>query len=208
MPYTTLVAGTVITASWANASVRDQSLTPFANSAARTSAITSPVEGMLSYRVDGKTFEGYDGVGWTMVPFTTLKIKSADETVTSSTTLQDDNELAIAVRADAAYRVELHLVYSSGTTPDFKFGWSYPSGATMAVGAYETFGGTFNGFAQVETDTPPADGLAANEPLWLTGALFTSSTAGTLTFRWAQNTSDPGNTIVRKGSYLALTRAS
>lgn len=207
MPYTTLVSGTTITASWANASVRDQVVTPFATSGARTSAITSPIEGMLSYRADGKTFEGYDGAGWAMVPFASLKVKSADETISSSASLQDDNELAIAVRADASYRVELHIVYNSGTTPDFKFGWSFPSGATMSVGAYETFG-AFGGFAQIQTDTPPADGLGADEPLWLTGGLFTSSTAGTLTFRWSQNTSDASNTTVRKGSYLCLTRAS
>lgn len=64
MPYTTLVAGTTITASWANASVRDQGVTPFATAAARTSAVTAPVEGMLSYRTDADVFEGYDGTGW------------------------------------------------------------------------------------------------------------------------------------------------
>lgn len=64
MPYTTLVAGTTITASWANASVRDQTVTPFATAAARTSAVTAPVEGMLSYRTDADVFEGYDGSGW------------------------------------------------------------------------------------------------------------------------------------------------
>lgn len=208
MPYTTLVAGTTITASWANASVRDQSVTPFATAAARTSAISSPVTGMLSYRTDGANFEGYDGVGWVPIPYQTVKMKPSDETVTSSTTLQDDNDLQVLVRANATYKVDLHLVYQSGTTPDLKFGWTVPAGATMAVGAYETFGGVFNGFAQVETDTPPADGLAANEPLWLTGGLFTAGTAGTLIFRWCQNTSDAGNTIVRKGSYLAVTRVA
>ena len=48
MPYTTSVAGSVITASWANTNVRDQVVTPFASAAARTSAISSPVEGMLT----------------------------------------------------------------------------------------------------------------------------------------------------------------
>jgi hypothetical protein len=64
VPYTTVVAGTTITASWGNASVRDQVVTPFASAAARTSAITSPVAGMLSYRSDGDIFDGYTGSAW------------------------------------------------------------------------------------------------------------------------------------------------
>lgn len=64
MPYTTAVAGTTITASWANASVRDQVVTPFASSAARTSAITSVIEGMVTYQADTDQLEIYDGVTW------------------------------------------------------------------------------------------------------------------------------------------------
>jgi len=64
VPYTTLVAGTTITASWANASVRDQVVTPFATAAARTSAITSPVEGMVSYLADDDHMYTYDGSSW------------------------------------------------------------------------------------------------------------------------------------------------
>lgn len=64
MPYTTLVAGNVITASWANASVRDQVVTPFASASARDSAITVPVEGMLSFLADSDSFVWYDGSAW------------------------------------------------------------------------------------------------------------------------------------------------
>jgi hypothetical protein len=64
MPYSTLVTGTTITASWANTNVRDQVVTPFASSAARTSAISSPVEGMVSYLSDVNTLEVFDGSSW------------------------------------------------------------------------------------------------------------------------------------------------
>lgn len=67
MPYTTNVAGTTITAAWGNANVRDQVVTPFASSAARTSAITSPVAGMLSYLTGTKQLEPYDGSAWVPV---------------------------------------------------------------------------------------------------------------------------------------------
>jgi hypothetical protein len=64
MAYTTIVAGTTITASWANASVRDQVISPFADSSARSSAITAPVEGMMSYLTGTDRFEGYQGSAW------------------------------------------------------------------------------------------------------------------------------------------------
>lgn len=52
MPYTTVVAGTAITASWGNANVRDQTIVPFANVSARDSAITSPVTGQVAVTTD------------------------------------------------------------------------------------------------------------------------------------------------------------
>lgn len=58
MPYTTLVSGTTITAAWANANVRDQTVTPFASWAARDSAISSPVAGMVVYGATGDIQEG------------------------------------------------------------------------------------------------------------------------------------------------------
>jgi hypothetical protein len=64
VPYTTNVPGTTITASWGNTNVRDQVVTPFASASARSSAITSPVEGMISYRSDEKVFEGYNATSW------------------------------------------------------------------------------------------------------------------------------------------------
>jgi hypothetical protein len=63
MPYSTVVSGTTITAAWGNANVRDQVVTPFATAAARTSAITSPVLGMLTHRADLGSFGGYEGYG-------------------------------------------------------------------------------------------------------------------------------------------------
>lgn len=58
MPYTTLVSGTTITASWANSSVRDQVVTPFATTAARDSAITVPVNGMVAAITSNDSNEG------------------------------------------------------------------------------------------------------------------------------------------------------
>jgi hypothetical protein len=64
MAYVTCVAGTVITASWANQNVRDQTTSPHATSAARAATITVPVEGMVTYLSDRKVLEVYTGSGY------------------------------------------------------------------------------------------------------------------------------------------------
>jgi hypothetical protein len=90
VPYTTNVAGTTITASWGNTNVRDQVVTPFASAAARTSAITTLVDGMASYRSDEGVFEGYIAaktawlpIGWIPIASTTLGSAAASVTFNS-----------------------------------------------------------------------------------------------------------------------------
>lgn len=61
MPYTTLVAGTTITAAWANANVRDQTISPFATNVARAAAVTAPVNGQHVYITGTRRLEVYTG---------------------------------------------------------------------------------------------------------------------------------------------------
>ncbi|CAB5212520.1 hypothetical protein UFOVP196_25 [uncultured Caudovirales phage] len=71
MPYTTVVAGTYATASWANANVRDQVITSFASTGNRDATITSPVEGMVCYVGSNDANEGlytYNGTSWRKGP--------------------------------------------------------------------------------------------------------------------------------------------
>jgi hypothetical protein len=64
MPYTTIVAGTYATASWANANVRDQTIAQFDSTTDRDSAITSPVEGMVCITQDSGLMWIYTGSAW------------------------------------------------------------------------------------------------------------------------------------------------
>lgn len=64
MPYTTIVAGTYAQAAWANANVRDQAVSQFASTAARDSAITSPVSGMVCVTQDSGLMWVYTGSAW------------------------------------------------------------------------------------------------------------------------------------------------
>jgi hypothetical protein len=86
MPYTTVVAGTVITASWGNM-VRDQLVTPFADAATRTAQVTAPVEGMLSYLTDIDQFGYHNGTSY--CPMAGQIIARGNRTTSSGTTTSE-----------------------------------------------------------------------------------------------------------------------
>lgn len=65
--YIEFTTGDVLTAAAANGYLASQVVMVFASSAARTSAIASPQEGMLSYLKDTNAVEAYDGAAWISV---------------------------------------------------------------------------------------------------------------------------------------------
>jgi hypothetical protein len=61
------VTGDVLTASTANGYLASQVVMVFADAAARTAAITSPEEGMISYLKDTDSTEYYSGAAWVAI---------------------------------------------------------------------------------------------------------------------------------------------
>ena len=64
MAYKTFANGFPLPASDLNNFLMNQSVIVFADSAARTTAIPSPVEGMLTYLEDTNVYEGWTGAAW------------------------------------------------------------------------------------------------------------------------------------------------
>lgn len=138
--------------------------------------------------------------------------KTVDETIISNATLQDDDTLALAVVASTVYEFRLRAVINSGTTPDFKMGWTFPTGLTMT---YDLFEGETLGTAAnviqgpyIQTDVPPISTSGNDQPWIAEGLVVVDTTAGTLQWQWAQNTLTASNTIVRAGSYLRLRKVT
>jgi hypothetical protein len=65
--YKEFATGDVLTAADANGYLASQVVMVFADAAARTSAITSPQEGMISYLKDTNSTEYYSGSAWTAI---------------------------------------------------------------------------------------------------------------------------------------------
>jgi hypothetical protein len=64
MPRKVFTAGEVLTAADVNTFLSDQTVMTFAGTAARSSAIPTPVEGMVSYLADSDSFQAWTGASW------------------------------------------------------------------------------------------------------------------------------------------------
>ena len=111
MPYTTVVAGTAITASWGNANVRDQVVTPFTDAATRTSQVGAPIEGMVSYLSDIDQINFHNGT--TYVPIPSTVIARANRTTSSSATTSEIGVFSLRVGSlvsGALYKIQTGLI--------------------------------------------------------------------------------------------------
>jgi hypothetical protein len=148
--------------------------------------------------------------------------KTADETINSSTTLQNDDHLVLPVVAGAVYRFELDLYMIEATdfVGDFKMSFTCPSGATFdmhGAGAHITdlsAGTSSNGewIGKLATASASAS-LSFGVGTSLTGVrvfgrLVMSSTAGNFQMQWAQNASDASGTTLKAGSFMMMTRVA
>ena len=64
MAYKVFTNGSVLNASEINDNLMNQSVMVFSNSTARAAALTSPVEGMLTWLEDSNKYQNYNGSAW------------------------------------------------------------------------------------------------------------------------------------------------
>lgn len=155
-------------------------------------------------------------VGTTNFPlsYTTLT-KTADQFVTNSTTLVNDNTLFATVDANSTYLVEANIKYNASTTGNIKIGWTGPSGATLEwtingvdIAAAAT-SGSINRLSGAIGTVLTAAGAGSNMWLLIRGTLVVGATAGTLQLQFAQNALDAGvSTSIRATSTLTVKQVA
>lgn len=145
--------------------------------------------------------------------------KTSSESVLNSTTLQDDDQLQIAVEASRVYAVQAVFFYDGSTTSDFKLKWEAPTSASFdwaAVPSIPTTATALGGntvhagqYALGTTISNGAVGVGSPLGLFVYGLLITSGTAGTFKATWAQATVDAVNaTRVLSNSHMLLHNLS
>ncbi len=137
-----------------------------------------------------------------------LLIKSVTEGITNTGTLQADNELFFTVGANEKWQIEAVLDVDG---PDIVYGFEIPSG-DLAVNILHYSG---NGAGTAQFYMIRANSTASGRctisgsgetSTHFTGIITTGSTGGTAKLLWAQNSSNGSATMVKKDSWLRITR--
>lgn len=140
-----------------------------------------------------------------------IAIKTADESVSSSTTVQDDDHLFFTLAANSFYELKCWLrVYAATGTPHFRYAF------VEADGEYDTYvrsfdqGGTTTTASDAANESVVDDVLALNAAteklMEITGWIRTGGSGGVFKLQWAQWTSDATATTVRAGSYMKVEK--
>lgn len=154
------------------------------------------------------------GGGGSGTGFEDIIVKGTDESVTSSTTLQDDDELVFAASANVSYMVKLDLNLDDGGGMH-KFAFTVPSGATMdfATGMALTPNAVSNeaqmwsqGFSGGTTFL--AGCIGAGTQAHIIATVTIGGTPGNIQLQWAQNASNPNASIVKRGSAMYVKAIS
>lgn len=130
-----------------------------------------------------------------------LVVKTADEIVNNSTTLQADDELILAVLASEVWLVHYYLFMTSGTTPDFKVGFAYPTNCEI-----EWFYAGTPELHKNETESFNKGTLNTDEVFRIIAYVRVGDTAGNVTIKWAQNVATASDTTVFAKSCLIATK--
>ncbi|WP_157251132.1 hypothetical protein [Nonomuraea typhae] len=139
--------------------------------------------------------------------------KTSTESVTSSTTLQDDNDLFMTLSASTNYWLDGILITDGAVGGDFKLQFVLPSGWIRWIA-----NGPVSGATATVTDTDRNWKVTATSTVMGTIASGTSSivhvagilrigtSGGTFKLQWAQGTSSGTATRVFANSFLRCTR--
>lgn len=146
------------------------------------------------------------------------KRTSNSTAVNNSTALVSDSQLLVTPAISQVFTLDGLIMFTSGTTPDFKMAFSFPAGATLSwAGAGVDVTGSSgsgdmvgNAAARLAADSTFAygGGAAFVCSIHLKGLFIMGSTAGNLTLRWAQFVANASNTIVLQDSWIRVRRES
>lgn len=146
-------------------------------------------------------------------------LKSADESVTSSTVMQDDNALTYTIPQAGTYVADwwLSVVAASDTNGDIQIQFTFPTGTlyvqeightpAIATGALADV----KLFSESDASSPSSArpfGLTATQTLILVRTVLVATASGTLTLQWAQDSSSANATTVKAGSNMTIRQVA
>jgi len=160
------------------------------------------------------TWANTGAVGWGtgVANFGTItKRKTADESVTSSGVLQNDDHLSFSIAANEEWVVNFYIPSNGVNSGGVQVAITTPAAATQQIeadasGRTATTGG--------QSTTASGTGLAwastefngVNSFITIAAWILNGANAGTVQLQWAQNVGNGTPTIFRKGSFMNAVR--
>lgn len=147
--YIEFATGDILTAAAANQYLASQVVMVFADAAARTSAITSPQEGMISYLKDTNATEYYSGTVWAAIGASSSNdlVRITKATFSGSTSVSVNNCFSSAYDF---YLIQAQISFSAANSyvqaRMRASGTDNTSSTYSAVNTYVQFGGTGSGY--------------------------------------------------------------
>ena len=138
-------------------------------------------------------------------------VKTSDETVNNSATLQNDDQLFLPMAAGERWFFTVTINHVGNTTADLQYTFTIPTGATIRWGCMGTGLDVSEAIARCSSVTASGTvvttaGFTTENQIVLAGVVVNGSTTGNLQFQWAQNTATAVDTKVLANSYLMAWR--
>jgi hypothetical protein len=141
-------------------------------------------------------------------------VKPADQSVTNSATLTDDNDLSVTLEANTSYMIRgVIFLDGTSTTAGIKYGFTGPASPTLVrFLRSDNANGGAPVFRAVDTAIPGSTALtvgttASGEVITFDGIYQNGVTAGLFKFQFAQSTSTAAQSVTcRAGSYIEFAK--
>lgn len=167
----------------------------------------TPSVGMRVWETDTKSERVWDGSTWVFLKGQNFFArKTADETVISSASLQQDDHLIAVLPANSQYVFELGLIYNSSTSAELLINMNTSLAGFVGYGSSITE----TNFDSVTVNIRHTDagnslqigGLGADVCVYPRGYIATGGTTSALQLLWSQVVSTASNTTIRAMSYM------
>lgn len=144
--------------------------------------------------------------------------KNADESVTSSAALQNDDHLFCSIDQGGTYLIDVWLqaLSAANAAGDIQVAFTFPTGTmtTWVQGADDSLAS-----GRVSTGQWRSDTLGSGTAFALLGLStsamgihivgnYTATATGTLQLQWAQAVSSPSASVVKTGSFMRVTQVA
>ena len=182
----------------------------------------SGVDGAMYYNSSLGAFRCYKSGGWQNCGADVNKqqyAKSADQSVTNSTTLTDETALQVTMGAGETWIFQYFILASNNNsaTPDWKAAILAPTASACDVtqSGAETAGAAFPQATTTDCTTPGTlvdsaiNAGAAPFQVYIQGAVTDNGSGGTIKLQFAENTAGLGTSLtIKKGSYVVAYKAT